>query len=136
MNPDLGCAVSIFSIEMWTVKPDKVKEHDSEAIPRIMLHLKEVHPLVLSSRFLTSAKEPNRVLMREYSSYKTMGRSDSAEMTSECRDLWGWRQNLMMPGSFKSMTWEVVKQRDYSKVKDAIPLPFRNPAPSQKSAWI
>ena len=136
MNPDLRCAVSIFSIEMWTVKPAKVKEHDSEAMPRIMLHLKEVHPLVLSSRSLTSAKAPNRMLMREYSSFKNMGRSDSAEMTSECRDLWGWRQNLMMPGSFKSMIWEAVKPKGYSKVKDAIPLPFRNPTPSPKSHWI
>lgn len=121
---------------MWTVKPAEVKEHDSEAMPRVMLHLKEMHPLVLSSRFLTSAKEPNRVLMREYSSFKTMGRSDSTEMTSKCRDLWGWRQNLMVPGSFKSMIWEAVKPKDHSSVKNEIPLPFRNPSPGPQSAWI
>ncbi len=128
--------MGVYSIETWTVKPSKVKEHDSEAMPRILRHLEEAHPLVLSSRFLTSAKEPNRVLIREYASFKNMGRSDSAEMTSECRDLWGWRQSLMVPGSFKSLMWETVKPRDYSKVKDEIPLPFRNPTPDPKSAWI
>jgi hypothetical protein len=130
--------MSVFWVAMWTVKSGRVKEHDSEAMPRLIEHVRKTHPRVLSIKTWVSPSfenrpKPNRILMQEYADYKSMGASDSKETTSECADIWGWMRQLMVPRSFRTTIWEEVNPR-YGPSKNEIPLPFRNPR--GKHGWI
>lgn len=138
VRPSQRSGMSIFWVAMWAVKPDKTKEHDSEAIPRLLAHVKATHPRVVSTKTWVSPTygkylKPNRILMQEYTNFKSMGASDSREMTSECVDIWGWMRQLMIPRTFRTMIWEEARLR-YDPSKSEIPLPFRNP--KGKHGWI
>ncbi len=42
--------MSVYWAAMWTVQPGAIAEHDSEALPALLAHVRSEHPRVLTAR--------------------------------------------------------------------------------------
>jgi hypothetical protein len=127
---------------MWSVNSKKAKEHDGEVVPQLLEHIKTVHPRVLSARFWRTGFDrkkggPNRMLMMEYKSFKSMGESDSREKTPECDTVWTWTKRLMVRNSFQVSIWQDISRDKWKETpRRAVPVGTLHAFNPDSRGWI
>ena len=102
--------MSVYWVAMWSIGPAHMNEHDHDALPALLDHLKKEHKTILSTRcwFVQWGAEPprfGRILMEEFEDLSKMHDFEREEQTKECSELWMKIYSLATPGTFKTAIW-------------------------------
>lgn len=112
--------MSVYWVATWSVRPDAIAEHDSEALPALLKHVREEHPRVLSVRtwavrWGAEPARPGRVWMEEFASLTSIDEHEAMEMTPACKEVWDPVHALIVPGTFRTAIWSDPLRKDWKE---------------------
>ena len=102
--------MSVFWVAMWTVRPEAVDEHDGQALPQLLEHVRRDHPRVLTARtwnvmWGSEPARPGRVWIEEFASLTAIDELEAKEGTPACKEVWDRIYKLAVPGTFRTAIW-------------------------------
>ena len=102
--------MSVYWVAMWTVQPGAITEHDAEALPALMAHVRSEHPRVLSARtwnvmWGAEPARPGRIWLEEFASLTSIDDLEREEMGAACDAVWQAIHRLAVPGTFRTAIW-------------------------------
>lgn len=95
---------------MGSVKPERVRDHDAEALPARLHHVREARPRVLSvcTWNVYSGGEPawpGRVWMEKFASLTAIDEREERERALVCEQRWYRIHTLAVPGTCRTAIW-------------------------------
>jgi hypothetical protein len=102
--------MSVYWVAMWTVMPDAIAEHDSNALVLLLDHVRSEHPRVLSARTWTvlwgaEPARPGRIWIEEFASLTSIDELENEEMGPACDAAWQAIHRLAVAGTFRTAIW-------------------------------
>ena len=102
--------MSVYWVAMWTVQSGRLVDHDAQALPALLQHVRSDHPRVLSARtwailWGSNPARPGRIWIEEFASLTSVDDLDREEMGPACDAVWQAIHELSVPGTFRTAIW-------------------------------
>lgn len=106
----MGEATGVFRVAQWSLKYESVCEHDEDVLAKLLEHVREKQPSVLSARswsvrYGSHLATPGRLWMEEFASLAAMETADTKEFTPACTRIWDRVRSHAVSASYSTSVW-------------------------------